>query len=448
MKQWLVKVVSVLMVLCLLTGAAFADEMSDQKLDACYTLAINSISAADYEKAMTYLDDCLKYCGANNHKDIYADIFLKKGCVLTIEKQYDEALVQLDNALAVSPDLYEANLVKSQVYTETEQYGAAIEALKLYIDASGDDTMNVSLAELYKLSGDETTGEQVLADYETALAAAKELYESGSSKMEAGDYAGAAQDFIACSDNTTYGAGARYCAGVCLINTGDYANALGYLESALINGITIDGIYYNCGLCRMMCGDFSNAIIYFTASVNVESFVEDAVYNRGVCYLNSAAYDEGAADFTEYLVQNIPAEDEELDADFTKALYFRAMCELLGGKYAEAEADFTACAQLGFEEDACKVNLTLCYVQTGEYAKAVASATECLDMGISVAECSYYRGVAYANLGYLDDAIADFTTCIDMEYDLANIYYQRAQIYKALGENEKYIADLESSVNA
>lgn len=436
-----------ILTLALFVTSALAVTDNNQRLDAGYTVALSYISAGDYDKALTYLNACLNYCDENTNPAICADVHLKLGCVYTIQKDYEKAEAELDAALAIEPDLYSVYMVKAQIYTEQEMYEEAIEVLRLYIEASGDDTMNVTLAELYTLAGDDATGEEILNNYSQSLEAAKANYEAATAKMEEGLYEEAAELYLLCLEDSTYGPGACYLAGACLINCGNFVDAQLYLESALVAGVTVDGIYYNCGLCRMMQEDYANAIVYFTASINVESYVEDAAYNRAVCYLNTAQYEEAVTNFTYYIEQNAPVEGEEMDEDYTKAVFFRAMSYMLSEHYAEAAADFTECIALDYVPTTCRVNRALCYVQTGEFEAAVEDSTACIELGEAVAECSYYRGVAYANLGKLEESVADFTVCIEMEYDLANIYYQRAQIYAALGDEAAYLSDLENSLN-
>lgn len=449
MKHVFSRLISVMLVLAVLMGAVCsADEATEQKLEALYTLASSYIQVEDYEKAEPYLTRCLDYCSAESYPAICADVHLKLGCVYTIQKDYEKALTELDAALAVDGTLYSAYMVKAQVYTENEDYENAIAALEYYIEKSGDDTMKISLAELYKLSGDEEKGDVVIAEYQEQLDTAKAFYDDGTAKMEQGDYAAAAESFIACAEDSVYGPNAQYCAGVCLVNAADYKNALFYLESALLNGIDIDGIYYNCGLCRMMLEDFSNAVVYFTASIMYENYAADAYYNRAVCYLNLGSNADSAADFTYYIDSAVADGTSADDPDYPKALYFRAMSNMLLGQYEDAAADYTALIDTDFQTSDCMTNRALCYVQTGKYEEAIADADACIEAEANVAECTYYRAVSNANLGRIDEALADFGTCIELGYDVANMYYQRAQIYQAIGDTEHYLSDLENYVNS
>ena len=87
-----------------------------QKLDASYTLALNAINAEDYETAKEYLNVCFAYCDPVSNPTMYADLLLKRACIDVIEENNDMALLNLDAALKVQPDLADAYLVRAQVY--------------------------------------------------------------------------------------------------------------------------------------------------------------------------------------------------------------------------------------------------------------------------------------------------------------------------------------------
>ena len=70
-----------------------------QKLDACYTLALNAINAEDYATAKEYLNICFVYCDPQTNAAMYADLLLKQACINTIEGKNDLALRNLNAAV-------------------------------------------------------------------------------------------------------------------------------------------------------------------------------------------------------------------------------------------------------------------------------------------------------------------------------------------------------------
>ena len=97
-----------------------------QKLDASYTLALNAINAEDYETAKEYLNVCFAYCDPVGNPSMYADLLLKRACIDVIEEKNSMALLNLDAALRVQPDLADAYLVRTQVYASEGNVDAAI----------------------------------------------------------------------------------------------------------------------------------------------------------------------------------------------------------------------------------------------------------------------------------------------------------------------------------
>ena len=54
-----------------------------QKLDASYTLALNAINAEDYDTAKEYLSVCFAYCDPQTNPAMYADLLLKRACIVS-----------------------------------------------------------------------------------------------------------------------------------------------------------------------------------------------------------------------------------------------------------------------------------------------------------------------------------------------------------------------------
>ena len=96
-----------------------------QKLDASYTLALNAINAEDYATAKEYLNVCFAYCDPQTNPTMYADLLLKRACIDVIEQNNDMALLNLDAALRVQPDLADAYLVRTQVYASLGEVEAS-----------------------------------------------------------------------------------------------------------------------------------------------------------------------------------------------------------------------------------------------------------------------------------------------------------------------------------
>ena len=104
-----------------------------QTLDSSYTLALAAINSEDYETAKEYLDICFVYCSPQNNPQLYADLLLKRACINVIEEKNTMALLNLEAALRLQPELAEAFLVRTQIYTASGEFDKAVTDLEKYI---------------------------------------------------------------------------------------------------------------------------------------------------------------------------------------------------------------------------------------------------------------------------------------------------------------------------
>jgi tetratricopeptide (TPR) repeat protein len=367
-------------------SAAVAD---NQKLDAAYTLALNAITSEDYETAKEYINICFAYCDAQSDPVMFSDLLLKRACIDVIEQKNDMALLNLDAATRVKPDLADAYLVKTQVYASQGDADRAIASLEKYIELTQDTALYETVAQLQEAKGDIKAAQAAYDKYVAGAGAEVEEagFQSGLYKMEAGNYQEAITDFEAYQDSETYGAGAMYNIGICRMNLGEFAAAAEAFIRCEEKGGSFEGLYYNRGVCRLLTEKWAEASTDFAKSIETEPYQDDSTYNLGICQMQMEDYETAEATFTKYIDDKEKAPED--------------------GEKTEAG------------------NETERIVNYGAY---------------------YYRAACRAALGKLEDAITDYTVCIGQQYELAQSYYQRAQIYAALGDAEKQNADLAESL--
>ena len=375
-----------------------------QKLDASYTLALNAINAEDYETAKEYLNVCFAYCDPVSNPTMYADLLLKRACIDVIEEKNDMALLQLDAALRVQPDLADAYLVRTQVYAAQGDVDAAIENLEKYIELTEDTSLYETVAQLNEAKGDIEAAQAAYDKYvEGAGSEVEEAgFQNGLYKMQAGKLEEAIAAFEAYAEDETYGAGAAYNIGICKMNLGDYAGAIEAFNTCEAKGGEFEGLYYNRGVCNLLSEQWEAAAADFTKSIESEPYVDDARYNLAICQMQQEDYETAVATFTELIGDGEAEEQTEVEEEQT-----------------EVEEEQTEVGEEQTEVESV--------VNDGAY---------------------YYRAVCHAALGNLEAALADYTTCIDHGYELAQTYYQRAQIYAAQGDTEAQNADLQASLSA
>lgn len=354
----------------------------NQKLEAAYTLALNAITSEDYETAKEYINICFAYCDAQSNPVMFSDLLLKRACIDVIEQKNDMALLNLDAAIRVNPDLADAYLVKTQVHTALGDADRAIASLEKYIELTQDTALYETVAQLQEAKGDIKAARAAYDKY--VAGAGDEIEEAGFQTglymMESGNFEEAIKAFEEYKDNETYVAGAMYNIGVSKLNIGDYAGAMEAFTACEEKGGTFEGLYYNRGICALLSSDWTKALEDFTKSIEVEPYSDDARYNLAICQMQTGDYETAIETFTEYIG------DKEQSKDANNA-----------------------------------------------------------EPGINY-PAYYYRAVCRAAVGKLEEAAADYTVCIEHNYDLANSYYERAQVYAALGDTEKQNADLAQSL--
>ena len=278
----------------MLTGAPVVAETVDQtaivdtqKLDASYTLALNAIGAEDYETAKEYLNVCFAYCDPQSNPTMYADLLLKRACIDVIEEKNDMALLSLDAALRVNPDLADAYLVRTQIYAGQNQIDAAIQNLEKYIELTEDTSMYETVAQLQAANGNGQAAQEAYDKFVAGAGANVEEagFQSGLYKMQNGQFEDAVAAFEAYRDNETFGAGAMYNIGVCKMNLSDYAGAIEAFNSCEEKDGDFEGLFYNRGISAMLSGAWDSAATDFTKYIESEPYVDDATYNLGVCQM-------------------------------------------------------------------------------------------------------------------------------------------------------------------
>ena len=351
LKKMLAVILAAGMMMAILPGtaenAATGTMEDNQKLDAAYTLALNTIAAQDYEAAKDYLDICFVYCDVNENPEMYADLLLKRAIIHVYEEKYDMALLSLEAALRVQPELADAQLVRAQIYATQGKIDEAIRSLEKYIELSRDDAMYETVAQLYEASGNMEAAQAAYEKYAAGAGAesAESGFQTGLYRMGNGRYEEAIKAFEAYAEDETYGAGAMYNIGVCRMNLGEYAGAVDAFTSCEEKGGTYEGLYYNRGVCRLLGQDWQNAIADFEKSIEKEPYVSDARYNLGLCQTQTEDYEAASATFTALIDEGANAENTA----YTGAWYYRALCRAATGELEGALADFTVCIDKGYE---------------------------------------------------------------------------------------------------
>ena len=348
------KILAALLALMLMgTGlAVFAEQTTDaQKLDAAYTLALNAIAAEDYETAKEYVDVCFAYCDPAANPEMYADLLLKRACINVIEEKNDLAVLSLDAALRIKPDLADAYLVRAQVFASEGSIDQAIASLEKYIELSEDSAMYETVAQLYEASGDAEAAQAAYDKFVEGPGAdtVEAGFQAGLYRMQSGRYEEAVAAFEAYAEDETYGAGALYNIAICKMNLGDYPAAAAAFTSCEEKGGDYMGLYYNRGVCNLLNGEWTGAAADFEKSIETESYVDDARYNLAICQMQLEDYETAIATFTEVIGDGEEGAEEAETPAYDGAYYYRATCRAAVGEFEGALADYTVCIEHGYD---------------------------------------------------------------------------------------------------
>ncbi len=466
MANTLKRILVTAMLLALLTApltTSAAAETNPQKLTAYYELVVEYINRAQYDKALSGIEACLGYVDEETNPDMCADLHLKRGQVYLLTEEYDKALAELDEALRISPELSDAQILKTQAYSDMEQYEQALDALNAYVTTTGDATAYALQADIHAAMGDTRKAVDAFEKY------VKELYESKTEReffvaryqMLLGDYENAAAGFQRCLKDETYGVLSSYYLGSCQLNLSEFEKALKNLDRCVEAGEEIDGLYYDRARSYMGLGQYEQAEADLTISIDKESYKEDSYFKRGMCRMLLAKLTEAVADFT----VNIGDAVEGGSINYSEALYYRGVCSIDLADYEAAIRDLTTCIDHQITLDDSIFYRGLAALLQGEamvqaevqsedtpaaseasFTASVADFTANVTAGYNTDAALYYRALAYRYLSNNEAALADQTKCIENEYNLASSYYQRAQTNKAMGNEDAYIADLEESL--
>ncbi|MEA4933570.1 MAG: tetratricopeptide repeat protein [Lawsonibacter sp.] len=231
------------------------------KVEDYYRLAGTQIAQEDYTGALSSMEQCLSiYSGGDDA--LYLDLLMKRGCLLVLLGQDDEALQALDQALEQDQEQADAYLVKAQIYAQREETEPLALALEAYLELKPEDSQIRALLAQAMFTAE---------DYKGATEQYQEILNTAPPDADLTETA--------------------YLYGLTSIQLGNFSTAEKSLKQALAKDNTLEGIYYYIGVCQMSRGDYAGAVSNMTASIQQNSLLQLSHYTRGVCRLMTEDYD-------------------------------------------------------------------------------------------------------------------------------------------------------------
>jgi len=295
-----------------------------------YKTACNQIARSNFKSALENIDKCIGlYAGEG--EEVLVDLWIKKGSLHTLLKEYDKAIAAFDKVLEEDPQNAEVLLIKAQVYYETAQFNRMCASLEKYLILRPDDTGVASLLESlrrehekFRVSG--TSPEKKLIDI---LTKAQTSADSGDFEGMIGyceEYLAAAPDDLPVRlltaqvsfatedyEKTLYhceyilnteknseeeNSEAEFLLASAYLQLSDFTSAEASLTRVLAGPQPEDfpDIYYFRGICRLALEDYDGAIDDFTESIMAEQAIQASIFNRSICYLIKELLPQGMED--------------------------------------------------------------------------------------------------------------------------------------------------------
>jgi tetratricopeptide (TPR) repeat protein len=254
-------------------------------LNDCYLAASIYIGSARYEEALAYIRKSLKLCDPTERPEFYTELLTKKGCLLTLMGENDEALKTLDLVTDRDPQAADVYLVKAQIYFEQNNLEKLAETSAQYLEVVPDD-VSVRITYLQTLAALDVVDE--------AKKQGRIIIEDASADTEAKD-------------------DAYHILAMLALREENFKEALRNLQQVKDTKEKYPDVNYDIGVCQMSKGEFDEAIEYFTRSIEQDYNKQGCYYSRGVCEFSNDPVDYESAYFD--LLAAVEYDEEDRDEE-------------------------------------------------------------------------------------------------------------------------------------
>ncbi|MFF7586448.1 tetratricopeptide repeat protein [Kitasatospora purpeofusca] len=390
-----------------------------------------------------------------------------------VEDRDDDALADLDQAVAIAADLPQALAYRGRVLNwhghheraladftaalaldpeyawALSRRGEARQLAGLAEEAMADFTAALALdpddawalgsrGQAHRLAGrsDEAVADltaAILLDPEYAWA----LTQRGEAFRTAGRLAEAVADFTAALALDPGDAWSLSSRGQALRQAGRLDEAIADLTAALALGPENAWALAERGEAHRQAGRPEEAVADFTAAIALTPENAWALGSRAQAHRQAGRLDDAVADFTAALA---------LNPEYAWAVGERGEAHRQAGRLEEAVADFTAALALDPEYAWALAERGEAHRQAGRLAQAVADLSSALELDPSDVWALRARGQAYRQAGRLDDAIADLTAVLVIDPEYAWALALRGEAHRLAGDLAEAITDLSAAL--
>ncbi|MFE6866229.1 tetratricopeptide repeat protein [Kitasatospora sp. NPDC057692] len=328
-----------------------------------------------------------------------------RGYQYFVEDRDDDALADLDQAVAIAPDLPQALAYRGRVLNWHGHHGRALADFTAALALDPEYAWALSRrGEARQLAG---LAEEAMADFTAALALDPDDAWALGSRGQAHRLAGRLEEAIA--DLTA-----------AILLDPEYAWALTQRGEAF-----------------RTAGRLAEAVADFTAALALDPGDAWALSSRGQAYRQAGRLDEAVADLTAALT---------LGPDNAWALAERGEAHRQAGRPEEAVSDFTASVALNPDNAWALGSRAQAHRQAGRLDEAVADFTAALALNPEYAWAVAERGEAHRQAGRPEEAVADFTAALALDPEYAWALAERGEAHRQAGRLEEAVADLSAAL--
>ncbi|MFC8394144.1 tetratricopeptide repeat protein [Streptomyces sp. NPDC057238] len=374
-------------------------------------------TVADDEPALACLTALLTHGQLNTATRAWCHTY--RGRHLHLLDREEEAIAELDRAIAANPHNARAWVYRGEVHRQAGRYDEAVAGLTAALQH--DPTNHWAL---------------ILR---------------GTNHTQAGQYDQAVADLTTALQHDPTNHWALTLRGAAHTQAEQYDQAIADLTTALQHdptnhwALTLRGQAHALrATSHIQAARYDEAVADLTTAFQHDPTNHWALTLRGTAHTQAGQYDQAIADLTTAL---------QHDPTNTETLILRATSHTQAARYDEAVADLTT----AFQHDPTNTQaLTLrgtahtlratSHAQAGRYDEAVADLTTALqhDPTDHLALC--LRGQAHIHIGQYDKAVADFTTALEIDPTDTWALAQRGVAHRQAGDRVRAREDLELAI--
>jgi tetratricopeptide (TPR) repeat protein len=354
-------------------------------------------------------------------------------------RRHDDALEDLNKALALDPKNARAWASRGYTYSQLRQYEKELS------DSSRAIELDPMLVAAWNTRGSAHSSlrqhDKAIADYTRAIELAPKLAllwsNRGSAYNDIHQYEKALADCARATDLDPKSA-------IAWNNRGISYNGLQRYEEALADfsrAIELDSKnalwWHNRGNVHSAMNLYDKAIADYSRAIELEPKFAAPWSSRGKVYDGLQQYEKALADCTRAV---------ELEAEFAGAWNNRGNANKGLRRYEDALADYSRAIELDPNDASYGCNRGNTYFVLHRYEKALADYSRAIAVDSKYVKAWNNRGTLYFRLGQYEKALADFTKAIELDPKHVSSWSGRGIAQVGLRQYDKALADYSRAI--